>query len=66
MLQTYKLKAFAEKLNELMVDDDGITPMEKFAGTMTDITLKNCHTLGFPVYVFDEILESKISGLTKW
>ena len=44
MLYPYALKAFAEKLNDLKVDDGGITPMEKFSGTTTDITLKNHHT----------------------
>ena len=44
MLWTYTLRAFAEHLNKLKVNDDGITPMYKFAGTKTDITLKNFHT----------------------
>ena len=39
MLCPYALKAFAEQLNVLKVDDDGITPMEKFSGTTTYITL---------------------------
>ena len=40
------MKAFAEENNLLKVDDNGITPMTKFAGTTTDITLKNNHTWG--------------------
>ena len=40
MLVPYAPKTFAEKLNELNVNDDGITPMEKFAGTTKYITLK--------------------------
>ena len=45
ILWPYSLKAFAEKLNDHKVDDYWITPMQRFAGTPTDITLKNHHTL---------------------
>ena len=56
MLWTYALKAFAKGLNALTVDDDGITPMEKFACTKPYITIKNNHAWGCPVYVLGEIL----------
>ena len=39
MLWIYKLKAFAEQLNVPKVDDYGITPMQKFSGTIKDINL---------------------------
>ena len=39
MLCPYAIKTFVEQLDELKVDNDGITPMEKFSGTTTDITL---------------------------
>ena len=48
------------------MEDDGITPMEKFAGTTTDITLKNCDTWGCPVYVLGVIFQGSISGIPKW
>ena len=35
MLCTYALKVFTEKLNQIKVDDDGITPMENFSVTTT-------------------------------
>ena len=44
MLWPYALKAFVEHLNVLKVNDDVITPMDKFAGTTTDISLKTFHT----------------------
>ena len=47
------MKAFAEELNVLNVDDDGITPMEKFSGTTTENSLKIQHTSGCPVYLLD-------------
>ena len=66
MLWAYALKDFSEKLNVLKVDDDGITPMEKFAGTTTDITIKNHHIWGCPVYVMDARLQGNIAVLLKW
>ena len=66
ILWTHSLKAFIEQLNVIKVDDDGITPMEKFAVTTTDNTLKNHHTWGCPVYVLDTRLQGNLSGLTKW
>ena len=39
VLWPYALKFFSEKSSVLNVDDYGITPMEKFAGTTTDIYL---------------------------
>ena len=45
---------------------DGITSMEKFSGTTTEITIKNHHTWVCPVYVLYEILQVKIAGLTEW
>ena len=46
--------------------DDGITPMEKFAGKTTDITLKNHHTWGCLVYVLGARLKGDIDGIPKW
>ena len=65
MLWTYALKAFSEQLNVLKVDDDGITPMEKFSGTTADITLINHHTRGYKVYVLDKILQGNKDGIPK-
>ena len=53
MLWLYVINAFAEQLNELEMYYDGVTPMEKFSVTTTDITLNDHHTWDFPVYVLD-------------
>ena len=53
MLCPYALKVFAEQLNVLNVDCDGITPMENVLGTTPDITIKNHHIWCCPVYVLD-------------
>ena len=66
MLWTYELKAFEEKLNVLKLDDDEITPMEKFSGTTTDIKSQNHHTWGCTVYVLDTILQVNISEIPTW
>ena len=65
MLWTYALKAFAEQLNVLKVNDYGISPMEKFTGTSTDISLQKHHTWVFAVYVLDAIFKGNISALPK-
>ena len=48
------------------MDDDGITPMEKFTGTATYIYLKNHHPQGCTVYVLDSIFQGNMSGILKW
>ena len=66
MLLTYALEDVAENLNVLKVDDYGITPMEQFAETTTEMFIKNNHTWGFIVYGFDARLQGNIDGLPKW
>ena len=66
MLCTYALKSFVGKLTEIKVNDDGITYMEKFAGKITDITIKNFHTWVCKVYVLDSRVEGNVSGLPNW
>ena len=51
MLWPYTLNDIYEQLNNLNVDDYGVTPMEKFPGNKTYITLKYQHRWGCPVYV---------------
>ena len=62
ILWFYELKNLAENFNELKVDDNGITPIDKFAGTTTDITVRNPHKWGCPVYVLDAILQGNTAG----
>ena len=66
ILWTYELKNFSEQFNVLKVDYDGINPMEKFSGTITELTLKNYHTWGCPVYVLDARLQGNKYGPPKW
>ena len=65
MLCSYALNPFKEKLNELKVDNDMITTMEKFSGKTTGINIKNNHTQSCSVYVLDKVLQGNIAGLPK-
>ena len=66
MLRLYALKDFSEKNHVLKVDDCGITPIEKFSRTTTDISLKNHHTWGCSVYILDSRSQGNIDGLSKY
>ena len=55
------MKASAEQLNELKVDDDGITTMKSFSGTTTDIPLQNKHTWYCTVYVLDATIQFNVA-----
>ena len=66
MLWTYEINSFAEKISLLKVDEYGIAPMENFTGTTIDVTFKNNHTWGCPVYVLNARLQGNIFLLTKW
>ena len=66
MLSPYALKYFAEKLNKIKVDADGITPMVKVSGTTTDIELNNNHIWGRLIYILDARLQDTTGGLPKW
>ena len=66
MVCPYALESFSEQLNIIKMGDYGITLMGNFAGTTTDINLKNHHTWVCPVYVLDAIFQGNISGLPKW
>ena len=66
MLCPYALNSLTEQLNKLKVDDDGITLMERFSGTTTNITIKNLHTWACKVYVLDTRFQGNIAELPKW
>ena len=65
MLWTHALNTFAEQLNELELDDCGVTPMVIFSATTIDINLNNHHTWGCQIYVLDARLNETIGGLPK-
>ena len=66
MLWPYALKAFEEKMDELKVDDNRITPMKDFSGTTTDINVKSHHSWGCSVYFLVASFQGNIARLPKW
>ncbi|KAL7496856.1 hypothetical protein ACHAWT_005049 [Skeletonema menzelii] len=68
MFWPFALKAYAEQLNCLRVDEDGQTPESKMTGIpTTDLPVANYHTLFCPVYVLDSRLQSAGGlGPPKW
>eukprot|EP00957_Ditylum_brightwellii_P144695 11022915-Ditylum_brightwellii.AAC.1 len=53
MLWPYALLAVADQLNCFDLDENGVSPEEKFADTKIACTLRDEHTWGCPVYVLD-------------
>eukprot|EP00986_Skeletonema_menzelii_P004558 scaffold1561_cov129-Skeletonema_menzelii.AAC.11 len=68
MFWPFALKAYAEQMNCLRVDEDGQTPESKMTGIpTTDLPVANYHTLFCPVYVLDSRLQSAGGlGPPKW
>ena len=62
----YEPKSDSGKLNEISMDDYGITTIEKFSGTIIVTTHQKNHAWVFPVYVLDAKLQGKISGFPEW
>ncbi|KAL7542835.1 hypothetical protein ACHAWF_007262 [Thalassiosira exigua] len=62
------LLAAANRLNNLHVDLDGMTPEMKFSGTAgTSTRLKHFHTFGCPCYILDSRLQDTgTPGPPKW
>jgi hypothetical protein len=64
----FAMKAMAERMNSLHVDDDGNTPESLMHGVALEtIPVRNFHTLFCPVYVLDHRLQSAGGpGPPKW
>eukprot|EP00957_Ditylum_brightwellii_P207347 15352558-Ditylum_brightwellii.AAC.1 len=57
MLWPYALLAAADQLNKFIVDQDRISPEEKFCDTKLVQDLKGEHTWGCPIHVLDKKLQ---------
>ena len=68
MFWPFAIKAMAERLNSLHVDQDGNTPESMMYGVdLYSIPIKNFHTLFCPIYVLDHRLQSAGGpGPPKW
>eukprot|EP00957_Ditylum_brightwellii_P137760 10502338-Ditylum_brightwellii.AAC.1 len=59
MLWPYALKAAEIYCNGFDVDNDGISPEEKFSNARAVRSLEDEHTRGCPVYVLDSRLQDR-------
>eukprot|EP00957_Ditylum_brightwellii_P190928 14538189-Ditylum_brightwellii.AAC.1 len=66
MLWPFVLLAAADQLNKFNVDQDRISPKEKFCDTKLVQDLKDKHTWGCPVYTLDKNFQGGSGGLPKW
>ena len=60
-LWSFALLADTKRHNELSLDENGKSPLEKFSRTTDEITCNDFHTWGCPVFV---LVEANQSGLT--
>eukprot|EP00957_Ditylum_brightwellii_P210078 15364542-Ditylum_brightwellii.AAC.2 len=62
----YVLKATEAHCNKYDIDDDGVSPEEKFANIRTVQNLMDKHTWGCPVYTLNACLQDCSSSIPKW
>ena len=65
-LWPFPLLAHTKSHNELPLDEDGKSPLEKYSDTEAEIYCKDFHTWGCPVFVLDEANQSGMTGTPKW
>ena len=65
-LWSFALLADTKRHNELSLDENGKSPLEKFSSTTDEITCNDFHTWGCPVFVLDEANQSGLTGSPKW
>jgi hypothetical protein len=67
MLWPFAAKCIEDRLNNLTVNDLGITPEMSFSGSQAShVQLKNYHPFGCPCYVLDSRVQTNPKGLPKW
>ena len=66
VLWPYALQAAVDSHNRLSLDEDGLSPLEKLAGTGEEIIPLDFHTWGCPVYILEAQNQSGGIGTPKW
>jgi hypothetical protein len=67
MLWPFAAKCIEDRINNLTVNDLGITPEMSFSGSQaSQVQLKNYHPFGCPCYVLDSRVQTNPKGLPKW
>ena len=65
-LWPFALLADAKRHNELSLNENGKSPLELFSGIEDEITCKDFHTCGCPVFVLHESNQSGLTSTPKW
>ena len=66
ILWPFAWKDFERRYNNLILDDDGRSAANRFAGSDVRADLRDFHPFGCPVFVLDEALQGSIGGTPKW
>ena len=66
MFWPFALLAAADRLNRFDLDENGVSPKEKYTDTKIAHNLRDEHTWGCPVFVLDHRLQGGKGGLPKW
>lgn len=66
MLWPYALRTASDRHNELNLDDNGFSPLQKISKSSTIPNLKDNHTWGCPVFVLQAGLQSGLGSIPKW
>ena len=66
ILWPFAWKDFERRYNHLYLDENGDSPISKFASTKVKVDLKQFHPFGCPVFVLQSKLQSAGSSIPKW
>ena len=66
MLWPFAVSTAINLENELSLDANGRSPLQRLTATDSPIKLRDYHTWGCPVYVLESSVQSTLKGLPKW
>ena len=65
-LWPFAVQCTVNRHNRLSLNEDGLSPLERFSRTTDDITPTDFHTWGCPIFVLDAANQSGAIGTPKW
>ena len=66
ILWPFAWKDFERRYNELRLDEDGRSALNRFSGSDVRSDLRDFHPFGCPVFVLEESLQGHIGSVPKW
>jgi hypothetical protein len=66
ILWPFAWKDFERRWNSFHLDEDGLSPLNKFSGVHVRADLRDFHPFGCPVFVLDSGLQSVGASIPKW